>query len=90
MELLSVGLHIIICCLNLLIFKKFMVTASDIDLYQVLVYHTSGAEVEVTHLRVAHLSVRKTYILSASLQMRNGIFCTEAVNKWSTLCIDCI
>ena len=46
------------------VFKDRAVVACAVNLYKVLVYHATSANVEVSHLRVAHLSVGQTYIFA--------------------------
>ena len=57
-----------------------MLAAGDIDLDKVLVHHTSGAQVHVTHFGVAHLAVGKADELAAGLQVAGRVFCTKGID----------
>ena len=50
-----------------------------VDLDEVLIYDAAGADVQVAHLRVAHLSVGQTNILAASQQLGVGIVGVEII-----------
>ena len=58
-ELLVVGLHIVICSLDLRILEELVLAGCDVDLHEVLINDTTCAEVEVSDLRVTHLAFRK-------------------------------
>ena len=90
MELLAVCLGIFIGSLDLLVLHEGMLPAGDVDLHEVLIDHAAGAEVHVSDLGVAHLSVRKADIFTAGLKMRKRILCAKAVDERSALRIDCI
>ena len=55
------------------VFGYGAVGARLVYLYQILINHASGTEVEVSYLRVTHLSVGQPYVLSAGEQLRGGI-----------------
>ena len=74
-QLLAALFHVVVCRFNLRILQELMLAAGDIDLHQVLVYHAAGTQIHVAHLGVAHLTVRKTYIFTAGLQMAARVFC---------------
>ncbi len=42
---------------------------SLVDFYKILIDHAAGADVEVAYFGVAHLSVGKTYVFTAGLQL---------------------
>ena len=50
------------------------VFAGTVNLHKVLIYHSAGTDIQVPHLRVAHLSVRQSYILAAGLQLTVRVF----------------
>ena len=77
MELLAICFCIVVGCLDFCIFQKLVLAAGDVDFHKVLIYNSSGAEVEVSYLRVAHLSVRQSDIFAASLKVAERIFFTE-------------
>ncbi len=51
-----------------------IVAAGAVDLHQVLVDDAPGADIEVAHLRIAHLAVGQTDVLAISAQLRVGVF----------------
>ena len=52
-------LHILACCKERLILKEISVLDGFRDLCQILIHDASCAHVQVSYLRVSHLSVRK-------------------------------
>ena len=64
MELLAVLLGIRIGADDAFVLEDRTVLACAVDLHEVLVDNATGADVEVSHLRVAHLSVGQTYVLA--------------------------
>ena len=69
MKLLAILLSICICLLHLSILAYRAISASTVNLYQILIYNTSGTNVEVTYLRVTHLTIRKTNVFTRSLKL---------------------
>ena len=69
MEALARLLGIAIGVDNLLVLQDVAALAGLVDLHQVLVNYAAGADVEVSHLRVTHLSVGQTYVLTASVEL---------------------
>ena len=55
------------------ILQDRVVTAGPVDLHEVLVDHAAGTDVEVSDLRVAHLSVGQSDILAVRAQLGVGI-----------------
>ncbi len=51
-----------------------------VDLHQVLIHHAAAADVEVTHLRVAHLAVGQTYVLATGLELGMRILLHQPVH----------
>ncbi len=90
MELLVVCLYIVVCSLDFSILEKPVFAACDIDLHEVLIDHAACAEVEVTHLGVAHLAFRKTYGLAACLKCRHRVLFAEAFDIRRSLGVDYI
>ena len=87
-ELLSALLYVVIYTLNLGPVQKLVLAAGLVDLHKVLIYNSSGTEIHMADLRVSHLSVRKSDIFSASLEMAHRIFGAECVNEWCALSVD--
>ncbi|VTM89391.1 Uncharacterised protein [Raoultella ornithinolytica] len=54
----------------------------DIKTGQILVNDTTGAEVNVTHFRVAHLAIRQTNLQARSINQRMGTFRPQCVHDW--------
>ena len=51
-----------------------VVTAGAVDLHEVLIDHAAGADIEVTDLRIAHLTVGQADVLAVGAQLGMGIF----------------
>ena len=66
------------CALHLGILKNRAVGDGAVDLHEVLIYDTTGTDVEVTDLRVTHLSVGKTDEFAAGLKFGVRI-CLEKI-----------
>ena len=90
MEFLSACGNIIVSSLNLRIFKQFVFPARHIDFHKVLIDDPSGTEVQMSHLRISHLSLRKSHSLAAGLKMRMWIFRAERIDIWCALSVDCV
>ena len=84
----AAGGHIVVCCFDFLVFQKFVLAAGHVDLDQVLINDAARADVEVSHLGVAHLSGGKTHVLTAGFQKRYGVLCPELVEIGSSLSVD--
>ena len=69
-ELLALLLGIAVGSLYLRVLHDAAVLAGAVDLHQVLVDDAAGADVEVAHLGVTHLSVGQTDILARGCQLR--------------------
>ena len=69
-EALAILFGVAISSYDFLILHDAVIGTCAVDLHEVLVYHTAGTDVEVTYLRVTHLSVGQTYVLTAGLQLR--------------------
>ena len=54
---------------NFRIFQNTIICTSSIDLYQILIYDTSRADIKMTDFRISHLSIGQTYIFTGSLQL---------------------
>ena len=70
MQLLAVLLSVSVCSHDLRILHDRAVLAGAVNLHEILIYDASGSDIEVSYLRVAHLSVGKTYVLAACLKLR--------------------
>ena len=84
----AAGCHIVVCCFDFLVFQKFVLAAGHVDLDQVLINDAARADVEVSHLGVAHLAGGKTHVLTAGFQKRYGVLCPELVEIGSSLSVD--
>ena len=84
-EFLTSLLSIAVSVDDLLILQDVTALASLVDLNEVLIYHTTSTDVEVTYLRVTHLTVRKTYVLATSLESRMCRNCCQIIEirSWS-------
>jgi len=69
-ELLASLLSVAVSVDDFLILQDVTALASLVDLNEILIYHTTSTDVEVTYLRVTHLSLWETYVLTASLELR--------------------
>ena len=87
-ELLAGLLYIVVCSLDLSVLKEFVFAACDIYLDKVLIHNASGAKVEVTHLGVSHLSVRKAHIFSAGLESAHRVLLAESLDVRRALSVD--
>ncbi len=63
---------------------------SLVDFHQVLVHDTARADIEVTHLGVAHLAVGQTHALAAGEQLRVGIGLEQMIPVGSRSRVDCV
>ena len=66
-DLLIILFCVAISTFDLRVLHDRILTASDVDLHQILVNDTASTDVQVAHLRVTHLSVRQTNVLARSL-----------------------
>ena len=80
--------HIVVCCFDFLVFQKFVLAAGHVDLDQILINDAARADVEMSHLGVAHLSGGKTHVLTAGFQKRYGVLCPELVEIGGSLSVD--
>ena len=62
-----------------LVLQDAAVGTGAVDLHQVLVNDASGADIEVSHFGVTHLSVGQTHILTTGLELRVRIVGQQAV-----------
>ena len=51
-----------------------VVAAGAVDLHEVLINDAAGADIEVSHLRIAHLSVGQADVLAVGAQFGMGVF----------------
>ena len=61
------------CLDDLRILTDRLVAAGAVDLHQILINDTPGTDVEVSDLRVTHLSIGQTDILAVGAQLCMGI-----------------
>ena len=69
MQFLSTLLGIAVSRYNLFVLTYAAVCNCAVNLDQVLINHAAGTDVEVTYLRVSHLTIRKTDILTAGQKL---------------------
>ena len=69
MELLASFLGVAVSLNDFLVLEDRTVLASTVNLNEVLINDTTSADVQVAYLRVAHLSVRQTYVLATSEEL---------------------
>ena len=86
-ELLASLLCIAISVDDFLILQDVTAFTSLVDLNEILIYHATCTDIEVTYLRVTHLSVRQTYVFTASLELRVCRNCCQIiqVRSWSVI-----
>ena len=68
-ELFALLLGVAISGLHLRVLHDRAVLAGAVDFHKVLINNASGTYIEVSHFRVAHLSVGKTHVFAAGLQL---------------------
>ena len=79
METLAGLLSIRVSGDNLLVLQDVTALAGLVDLHKILIHDATGTDIEVTYLRVAHLSFRQTHILTASHELRVSASSVEQV-----------
>ena len=79
-ELLAGGLDVVVDRLDLGVVEELVLAHGHVDLDEVLVDHAAGAEVHVSDLGVAHLSVGQADVLAAGLQVAVRILGAQAVD----------
>ena len=87
-DALSVVPCIFVGAHNLRILHDGVVAACAVDFHEVLIDDTSGTDIEVSHLRVSHLSVRQSDVLARCLELRVGICAVEIIHVRSRFLID--
>ena len=85
MELLPARLDILIGSLDFGILHQRVLAAGDVDLHEVLIDDTAGAEVHVSHFGVTHLAVREADVFAAGLEVAGGIFRAKRVDFGGSL-----
>ncbi len=73
---------------DLRIFQNGAVGTSTVDLHQILIDHAAGADIEVTHLRVAHLALGQTDVLAVRAQLGVRILFSHRRNVGGVHLID--
>ena len=68
-QLLVVLLSVGVGSLHLRVLHDGAVLAGAVDLHEVLIDDAAGTDIEMSHLRVAHLTVGQTDVLTAGLQL---------------------
>ena len=69
-ELLARLAGILVSLLHLCVLHDRAVLAGAVDFHEVLIHDASGTDVEVSHLRVAHLSVGQAHVFAAGVELR--------------------
>ncbi len=82
-EAFAVFLGIFVGSDYLRIFKDAAVGTGTVDFHEVLIDDTSGADIEVSHFGIAHLSVGKPYVFAAGQQLGVRIRGVERVHEGS-------
>ena len=90
MKSTSLFLAVIHCTENCLVIKESTVLDVLRDLNEHLINDTSCTDVGVTYLRVAHLSIRQTYIKSAGTDDSIGALSNIFVNVGLLCGSDCV
>ena len=72
-HILTIGLGVFVGRHYLGILQDAPIGTGAVDLHQILINDASGTYVQVSYLRVTHLSVGQTYVLSARKQLAVGI-----------------
>ena len=83
MQALAVLFGIFVSSHHLRILHDGAIGASTVNLHQVLINDASGTDVQVTYLRVTHLSVGQTHVLARSQQFRVRIVGMERIHERS-------
>ena len=93
----SVHMQLTVILLNILhslhkdfIFEEISVLDRLGDAGKVLIHDSAGSHVQMADFRVAHLSVRQSYVQSACLSLNKGIFLHQAVHDRRIRQCDCI
>ena len=81
-DILAVLHGIFVCTDDFLVLHDRTVGTCAVDLNQVLINDTTGTDVEVTYLRVTHLAVGQTNVLTACQKLAAGIVLPKAVHIW--------
>jgi len=84
MHLLAVLLSISKCLHDLRVLQDRVVATGDIDLHKVLIDHAARTDIEVSYLRIAHLAVGQSDILSVGTQLGIGILFLQSHNIFGT------
>ena len=77
---LAVQLSVLVGIHNLRILQDAAVGTGTVNLHQVLIYDTTGTDIQVTYLRVTHLSVGQPHVLAASQQLTVGIVLLQIIH----------
>ena len=80
-EFLAFLLGIAVGCHHLFVLQNGTVFAGAVDLHEILIHHSAGTDIEVAHLRVAHLAVWQADIFARSAQLRMSRNCCQIIQK---------
>ena len=86
----AISLGILKRSYNLLVLQNRTTLTSAVNLHEVLIYDTTCADIEVTYLRVTHLTLRQTYILAIGTQLGVRIGSRQRVDKLGICRTNCI
>ena len=81
MHALAVGLGILVGRHYLGVFQDAAVCTGAVNLHQILIYDATGTDIEVSYLRVTHLSVGQTYTLSACQELAVRVCSIKVVHE---------
>ena len=71
---------ILITAADFVVLQQRVVAAGVVDLHQILVDDPAAADIEVPHLAVAHLALRKAHILAAGGEVAVRISGSQGVD----------
>ena len=72
-------LCVTVCRNNFGVIHYRTVLACTVYLYKVLIYNSSGPDIEMSHLRVTHLTVGQTNVLARCHKYRVSRYCVKIV-----------
>ena len=87
-DVLACGLGVLVGADDFGVAEDAAVLTGAVDFHKVLIDDAAGADVEVTHLRVAHLSVGQADVLAAGQQLAVGISGINLVEVGSRSVVD--
>ena len=83
-------LYILTCCHKCFIFEKIAILDCLCDLGKILVYDAACSHVQMPHLGVSHLSVRKTYCHTAGISSHERALSHQFVHNRCSCLSNCV